>query len=583
MKYRAFPLMLVLFFVFFQKAAHTQQFALPFPKGTSHKLSVQTGGRYYECPFDTDTECLNSPDYRDDYHVTNFCAVDFVDESDIVAAEDGNVINEPHNDCPSTGDLSCGDRFGNYVIIDHGNGLQTLYGHMAQDSVVVGNGDHVGRGQKIGVMGSSGISTGPHLHFEVRRDGITLDSSACEAIFLDGLQMTEYKAAYYSTAIPYTSKNTTDYYDYDKNEMTQTPYPVVNRGESPWVTLKLKNTGTIPWEKGVFYLGVVDKDKNRQSNPEKDSIFATPGRDGWLSANRIALNEDTVQPGEFGTFQFRLYTQYAPYKSDEYFRPVVDSGDNSGWLKNAGIFWTVTVNGENPGTGNYWLDFDPHIYYDANVYDANSGTISMSSSGAAAVLTAERLTDNYYYYRDGRSVDDDLTNEITLMQDDNPGQWTQDKANVDFNAQALKKTFDTDEYQNDLQAFPFANEAGAKQYILDSLRDKYAVIVPAPYNFNYSGTRHYYIFHAAGLKKANQIMGNDAKDPCNKISVAPGDYCLGYIDTKSLKNYPDDLDWNKMFGKTTFNNLWNSYNNGTNSSNIDKIYILRVRKNPTGY
>jgi len=56
--------------------------------------------------------------------------------------------------------------YGNYVVISHENGTQTLYGHMQSNAVVVGQ--HVVQGQVIGALGNTGRSTGPHLHFEVR-------------------------------------------------------------------------------------------------------------------------------------------------------------------------------------------------------------------------------------------------------------------------------------------------------------------------------------------------------------------------------------------------------------------------------
>ncbi|WEK53864.1 MAG: peptidoglycan DD-metalloendopeptidase family protein [Candidatus Cohnella colombiensis] len=61
--------------------------------------------------------------------------------------------------------------YGYCVIIDHGGGLWTVYGHMLQGSIRVNNGDVVSRGDKIGEVGMSGVATGYHLHFEVRENG----------------------------------------------------------------------------------------------------------------------------------------------------------------------------------------------------------------------------------------------------------------------------------------------------------------------------------------------------------------------------------------------------------------------------
>lgn len=77
----------------------------------------------------------------------------------IYATADGTVIRAGWNN----------GGYGNMVELDHGRGITTRYGHMS--AVLVHEGEHVTRGQQIGRMGSTGRSTGNHLHYEVRIDG----------------------------------------------------------------------------------------------------------------------------------------------------------------------------------------------------------------------------------------------------------------------------------------------------------------------------------------------------------------------------------------------------------------------------
>lgn len=66
--------------------------------------------------------------------------------------------------------------YGNYILIDHGGGMSTGYGHLSQ--IFVASGQTVQKGQAIGAVGSTGASTGPHLHFEVRMHGKPVDPAA---------------------------------------------------------------------------------------------------------------------------------------------------------------------------------------------------------------------------------------------------------------------------------------------------------------------------------------------------------------------------------------------------------------------
>lgn len=63
--------------------------------------------------------------------------------------------------------------YGQHIIVDHGNGLSTLYAHLSE--IYVKPGDRVARGQIIGKMGSTGRSSGSHLHFELRKNGVSVD------------------------------------------------------------------------------------------------------------------------------------------------------------------------------------------------------------------------------------------------------------------------------------------------------------------------------------------------------------------------------------------------------------------------
>jgi hypothetical protein len=88
-------------------------------------------------------------------------------ETEILASEKGFVKYFGTDSSPSGG-------YGNYIILDHGDGLETLYAHLSR-IYVEKIGQEVQQGELIGLSGNTGNSTGPHLHFEMRLNNIPVD------------------------------------------------------------------------------------------------------------------------------------------------------------------------------------------------------------------------------------------------------------------------------------------------------------------------------------------------------------------------------------------------------------------------
>lgn len=117
-----------------------------------------------------------SSQWNEDRNTYNHGAIDISDGSimnaEVVAAESGTVVLS-NNDCvhnyAKDGSCGCGGGYGNYLMIDHGNGKATLYAHMT--TLTVSSGTYVRKGEVIGYVGTTGWSTGPHLHFECRLNG----------------------------------------------------------------------------------------------------------------------------------------------------------------------------------------------------------------------------------------------------------------------------------------------------------------------------------------------------------------------------------------------------------------------------
>ncbi len=148
--------------------------ALPLGITRSNPASAQVGGSGSCAPieggaigtgifgFPTDRHYLSGFDYSER---SNHRALDFAGElGDNIYASDGGVI-------VYAGSNSYG--YGLMVMIDHGTGFQSLYAHMSQ--IFVSCGENVTTGQTIGSIGSTGKSSGPHLHFEIRTSTTTVN------------------------------------------------------------------------------------------------------------------------------------------------------------------------------------------------------------------------------------------------------------------------------------------------------------------------------------------------------------------------------------------------------------------------
>lgn len=160
-----------------------QVLSLPWSSAGDHKVHDDTNGPADPPPpadpAPVDTPPANTAEYRsplvdmsgigDGYIANGGCVsrscgghsgVDFT-------APTGTDVRAVHAGTVIVG--GAGAAYGNHVLVDHGDGIWTLYGHL--NSVAVSNGQSVAAGDSVGTVGSTGNSSGPHLHFEVRTNG----------------------------------------------------------------------------------------------------------------------------------------------------------------------------------------------------------------------------------------------------------------------------------------------------------------------------------------------------------------------------------------------------------------------------
>jgi murein DD-endopeptidase MepM/ murein hydrolase activator NlpD len=184
---------------------------LPLPGGKHWLLSTEagtpttacqsgTGGRFYGGGYD----CFHSGGSK--------YSLDFIDNTQedgdvtgvpVLAAADGivsAVVLRPGQDQS----CSC---FGNYVVVDH-SGFTTLYAHLQDGSVAVSSGSVVRQGARLGVMGTSGQSTGIHIHFETRyKNEGAAQSAVLDSAVVDARRIIDYKVGTISDPLYYLSTN----------------------------------------------------------------------------------------------------------------------------------------------------------------------------------------------------------------------------------------------------------------------------------------------------------------------------------------------------------------------------------------
>ncbi len=141
----------------------------------SNEIVVPSDGHTFVWPCPGHTYLTST--FDEDRGASSHGALDIADGNiygaKVVACYGGTVFSTctycPH-DYGKFSSCGCGGGYGNYVMIDHGNGKISIYGHLS--GVTVNSGDTVVAGQLIGYVGSTGYSTGPHLHFEMRYNGV---------------------------------------------------------------------------------------------------------------------------------------------------------------------------------------------------------------------------------------------------------------------------------------------------------------------------------------------------------------------------------------------------------------------------
>lgn len=223
----------------------------------------------------------------------------------IVAAAPGTVVfvNDGCFDQCTTADCGCGSGFGNYVKIEHADGKSTYYAHMMNGSITVTLGQQVSCGQPLGKVGSSGNSSGPHLHFEPRYSNNVSDdpySGPCGGPTSFWVNQGSYQS------LPGDQCETPAPVDVDDAAIVSETLPdgtVVQPGATFEKSWTIENTGNTTWTKAAGYLWTHDGDET----------FSAPLQTELGDADAIA-------PGQQKTWTLSLVAPATPGVHRGYFR-----------------------------------------------------------------------------------------------------------------------------------------------------------------------------------------------------------------------------------------------------------------------
>lgn len=210
----------------------------------------------------------------------------------VFAAAAGTVLRV-NDGCPAAGSMSstCGGGYGNHVMILHDGGYATLYAHFTPGSVVPRSGQRVACGEQIGLSGSSGRSSGPHLHFEVRSNVRDVGSYFVSNNTLDpyGGRCSSQTDSLWTGGAPMVSCEVMG----DNSQLIAATYarPIAGvAGTTIRQRLNFRNTGTTTW----------------------NNMYRLVHTSGAFAEVMSLPLEDTVAPGGNYTFEVVVETPTAP-------------------------------------------------------------------------------------------------------------------------------------------------------------------------------------------------------------------------------------------------------------------------------